>query len=111
MDTRRRNLAVALIIFGVIFLLVQMNALSFSGIGAFFGSLGQGFGEFFGNLGRGFGEFFGGFGRMIGEFFGSIPWGNIWRLWPFILIVIGLAMIFRRPSASGEKAKYDETNI
>lgn len=105
MDTRRRNLAVALIIVGVIFLLFQMNVLS--GIGLFFGSLGQGIGEFFGNIGRGFGEFFGGFGRMIGEFFGSIPWGSIWRLWPVLLILIGLALIFRRPSTNSEKAKHD----
>jgi hypothetical protein len=111
MDTRRRNLAVVLIIVGVIFLLVQMNALSFSGIGAFFGDLGRGFGEFFGNLGRSFGEFFGGFGRMIGEFFGSIPWGNIWRLWPAVLILIGLAMIVRRPSSNSEKAKHDQHEV
>jgi hypothetical protein len=111
MDTRRRNLAFLLIVIGVIFLLVEMNALSFSGIGAFFGSLGQGVGEFFGNLGRGIGEFFGGFGRMIGGFFSSIPWGSLWRLWPFLLIGLGLAMVIRRPSANGEKAKHEQREV
>lgn len=111
MDTRRRSLAVALIIVGAIFLLVQMNVLSFAGIGSFFGDLGQGFGELFGSLGRGFGEFFGGFGRMIGELFGSLPWGSLWRMWPIVLILVGLVLIFRRPASHSEKVKHDEGEI
>ncbi|HLU08862.1 MAG TPA: hypothetical protein VK003_04290 [Oceanobacillus sp.] len=109
MDTRRRNLAITLIIIGVIFLLVQMNV--FSGIGSIIGDLGRGFGEFFGSLGRGVGEVFGSLGRMIGQFFGSLPWSSIGRLWPLALILVGLGMIFRRSSASREKTKRDQHEI
>lgn len=89
----RTGMAITLLVLGVLFLLIEGGVLSWGTIGAFFGGLGGSIGAFFGSLGGAIGAFFGSLGSGIGIFFGSI-----WRLWPVALILIGLYMIFRRPS-------------
>lgn len=73
-----------LIVVGVVFLLMFAGVFDPGMIG-----------QFFGNLGGAIGEFFGNFGRVIGEFFGTVG-GAIGRLWPLLLIVVGLALLFIR---------------
>jgi hypothetical protein len=99
-DKSRRVGAVVLIIIGVLFLLMNAGVFSFNDIGQFFGNLGGGIGEFFGTLGGEIGRFFGSLGGAIGEFFGGVG-RTIGELWPLLLIVVGLALLFwRRPARS-----------
>lgn len=65
-------------------------------IGTAAGEIGQNIGNTAGDAGRTVGQVFGGMGAAIGHTVGS--------LWPLLLIVVGLALIFR-PAA---KAKHDE---
>lgn len=73
-----------LIVVGVVFLLMYAGVFNPGMIGEFFGNLGGAIGQFFGNLGGAIGTIFGNLGGMIG------------RLWPLLLIVIGLALLFVR---------------
>jgi hypothetical protein len=99
----QRTGALILIAIGILFLLINSGLFSFSDIGEFFGSFGRIIGEFFGNLGRSIGEFFGNFGRSMGEFFGGLG-RSIANVWPLVLILIGIALLFwRRPSRQEEK--------
>lgn len=86
-----RALAIVLITAGVLLLLINAGVFSFNDVGSFFGS----FGEFFGRLGRSIGELFGDFGGWIGRFFGSVG-GTIGRWWPLVVILLGVALLFRR---------------
>lgn len=90
-----RTLALVLIGAGVVLLLVNAGALSFSDIGSFFGSLGGAVGQFFGSLGSAIGQFFGGLGRAIGDIFGSLG-SAIGRFWPVLLILLGALLLLRR---------------
>lgn len=86
-----RTLAVALIVIGIVFLLINAGVFSFHDIGAFFGSIGA----FFGRLGGSFGEFFGRLGGSIGHIFGTLG-ASLARLWPLALILLGAALLLRR---------------
>ena len=99
----RIGLAITLLVLGVLFLMIEGGVFSWGTIGAFFGGLGGSIGAFFGSLGGAIGSFFGGIGSGIGVFFGSIG-----RLWPVVPILIGLYMIFHRPSNSVDMAEKDK---
>ncbi|MBI5667137.1 MAG: hypothetical protein HZC41_03945 [Chloroflexi bacterium] len=86
-----RTLAIVLIAVGVLFLLINAGVFSFNDVGSFFGSIGQ----FFGNLGRTIGEFFGNLGGSLGRLFGSLG-STIGRWWPLLVILLGVALLFRR---------------
>jgi hypothetical protein len=97
-----RTGAIILIAIGMMFLLINTGVVSFNEIGTFFGGLGEAFGTFFGNFGRVIGEIFGGLGQAFGEIFGGLI-GSIANLWPLILILIGVALLFgRKPNRQGE---------
>jgi hypothetical protein len=99
----QRTGAIILITIGVLFLLLNTGLFSFNDIGEFFGSFGRTMGEFFGNFGRSMGEFFGNMGRSMGEFFGGLGRG-IANMWPLVLILIGVALLFwRRPGRREEE--------
>jgi hypothetical protein len=86
-----RTLALVLIGAGVVLLLVNAGALSFSDIGSFFGSLGGAVGQFFGGLGRAVGDIFGSLGSAIGRF------------WPVLLILLGALLLLRRGRPTGQE--------
>jgi hypothetical protein len=99
----QRTGALILIVIGVLFLLINAGAFSFSDLGEFFGNFGRSFGEFFGNFGRAIGEFFGNLGGSIGSFFGNLG-SALANIWPLALILIGLALLlWRRPSRQQEE--------
>lgn len=108
-DTARGRFTAAfvLIAVGLVFLMVNIGLVSMDRVGETvgqaagsfgdaMGSFGQAIGEFFGRFGEAMGEFFGNFGEAMGSFFGNLA-SNFSRLWPLLLIVIGLALLFRRP--------------
>lgn len=86
-----RTLAYVLIVVGLLFLLWNANILNLGDIGSFFGRIGGSIGEFFGSLGGLIGSFFGSLGSTIGRLAGSLA-----NLWPLLLIVIGVLLLFRR---------------
>ncbi len=76
----QRTGAIILITIGVILLLMNTGFFSFGDIG-----------EFFGGLGAAMGTFFGGLGSVIAN------------LWPFALIIIGVALlVWRKPNRQAE---------
>ncbi|MEZ4669490.1 MAG: hypothetical protein R3E39_16405 [Anaerolineae bacterium] len=91
----RPIVGVVLILIGIAFLLIYGGVFSPHTIGEFFGNFGSSMGEFFGNFGQSVGEFFGNFGQSIGTFFGDFG-AMIGRLWPLLLIVLGLGLLFFR---------------
>ncbi len=99
----RTGLAITLLVLGVLFLMIEGGVFSRGTIGAFFGGLGGSIGAFFGSLGGAIGSFFGSLGSAIGIVFGSIG-----RLWPVVPILIGLYMIFRRPSHPADVAEKEK---
>ena len=91
----RPILGLVFILVGGAFLLMYTGVLNPATVGEFFGNFGASMGEFFGTLGSSIGEFFGNFGRTIGESFGNLG-AVIGRLWPLLLIAVGLALLFVR---------------
>lgn len=81
--------AVILIGLGAYFLLAQFGIVSWDIVGAFFGTIGSVIGTVFGGIGEAIGFVFGTLGSAIGN------------LWPVLLIVLGLLMLWRGRRTTG----------
>jgi len=127
--TRRSKVASILVVLGLIVLVVNFiplssseveveNSLTVETIGENIGSMGENLGEAGERLGEAASEF----GTSIGEAVGNLgedlgaaitpeparPVFPAGRLWPLLLIVVGLALILRRPNRETTKLKHDD---
>ena len=105
--SRRRLLAVALVIVGLALLAANAGWFSVNHAASGIASLGTEIGTAAGDMGRDLGQTFGSMGRDLGR--------TMANLWPLLLIGLGLVFLLRRPRIEGsstvtvEKRKTDKT--